>query len=920
MFVCIFQSSISQKIVINEIMQSNIDALLVEKDFPDSWCEIYNTTDSNISLSNYYLGISTNFSSAYKLSGSIAAKSYSLIYCDKENTGNHTNFRIESSENGSLYLFYKTGNIVDSISFSAMPSPNIAFGRTEDAGTTWQYEIEPTPGTTNSGIFTNLLLGNPIFSIPGQLMTNNAELTISIPDGNWPEDTRIYLTTDGSEPTRESLSDTLFHFTINSNLVVRAKLMSDYALSPRSTSNSYIFLERPVTYPVISILIDSKFLYDKEIGIYKNYSEEWRRPMNIECFDPEKGIIFNQISETAIGGHGSRWLAQKSMKCYANKRFGTKRFYGQLWDEKDNVDECKSILLRSGGNRSRDSRINDAIGQRIFGSYLTNLDYQAYKPALVYINGIYKGIYELRERANEDYVAANYNGLEDIITKTHYHYKTSKVSGKFKEFRDLYLQENSTFEDLSAYMDIDNFLKSLIAEVYAANTDYPHNNVFMWRPTSDNGKWRWILKDLDAMSMSSNIFSRMFDFNYYGTAKDGTPEYKDGKATTLDYNTLYRKMILLPEFRHLFITHYAVYLGDFLKPSVTLNIMNQMYKEIENEIVPTINVYNYNIADFNSWKAKLRSFIKNRQKNEYPKLASYFSLGTVIPMTVVNNGHNIQIDSIYLIKGDFDGAWFSDYPLSIQTGARNYGWRMTTFSSDTTLYEFSSPNISLTLNQYGKIDSVRFEPFQINISEFEQRLKDLQINTNNINNLSYIQEINIPEPSCAYVNISGIEELPNDKTDFKQAYIDFYDNNGNFFKKKIIITVQGSKSNNKIKKNLSISFCEDDWEGEITPDLVFGDWVKQNEFHLKAFYNDYFRGISAIGNKLYNQMVLTSNTYAWQRGLTESDISNPDLNIYNEARCFPDAFPCVIYFNGDYYGTYAWQLKKQRRNMNMTKD
>ena len=52
----------------------------------------------------------------------------------------------------------------------------------------------------------------------------------------------------------------------------------------------------------------------------------------------------------------------------------------------------------------------------------------------------------------------------------------------------------------------------------------------------------------------------------------------------------------------------------------------------------------------------------------------------------------------------------------------------------------------------------------------------------------------------------------------------------------------------------------------------------------------------------------------WERA--QENIKNPDPN----ARCFPDAFPCGVYMNGDFYGLYSWQLKKHRKNMNLKKN
>jgi hypothetical protein len=58
--------------------------------------------------------------------------------------------------------------------------------------------------------------------------------------------------------------------------------------------------------------------------------------------------------------------------------------------------------------------MRDAVIQRTMGQN-ADLDWQAWRPAIVYINGVYNGIAQhIRERSNEDNIYTNYNGLEDI--------------------------------------------------------------------------------------------------------------------------------------------------------------------------------------------------------------------------------------------------------------------------------------------------------------------------------------------------------------------------------------------------------------------------------------------------------------------------------------------------------------------------
>ena len=170
--------------------------------------------------------------------------------------------------------------------------------------------------------------------------------------------------------------------------------------------------------------------------------------------------------------------------------------------------------------------------------------------------------------------------------------------------------------------------------------------------------------------------------------------------------------------------------------------------------------------------------------------------------------------------------------------------------------------------------------------------------------------IEIEEPRFAWVNITGLTALPTVKSDVRKVWVEVHDGRGGFFRKRALLNVQGGWSLKFPKRNFACQFCDDEWKGETTPDIRIGDWVWQDEFHFKAFYTDFSRGVGEVGYKLFYQMVTDRPPY-WERG--GHDIPS------KRARCFPDGFPCAVYLEGKFHGIYAWQLKKSRKNMNMEK-
>lgn len=914
---------------INEIMQSNIDGLFVEHDFPDSWVEIYNPTDSCIALKGFSLGPSSDITEAYKFTtaDTIRAKSYLVIYCDENKTGLHTHFRLQSVDPGELYLFGTDSDVIASLSYPAMPAPHIAYGRTSDGAEEWGWELSPTPGTANGGGTSDVLLPNPVFSMPGQIMNASGSLTITMPAGSYPDDTKIYVTTDGSEPTMESESGTEFTYDIGQTMVIRAKLMSASALCRRSVTNSYIFHPRTVTMPIVSIVTNKDYMTGEKEGILSstitdgqaNYKYDWRRPMNAEYLDEESSTQwFNQVGEIGVSGNATRTFAQKSMKLFAKKRFGDKRFDGVFWKDKPKVDKVKSFIVRNGGNTSSTSRISDALSQRIFGTQLTNVDYQAFSPAIVYINGEYKGLFGLRERANEDYVEANYDIDQDsIYFATHLSFVNwsgsvaERKQSTFNEIRSLYEKSSTTYAQMAAKIDVDNFMKYMIAEMFSVNLDWPFNNVSVWRTKDYSRKWSWIFRDMDfsftyAGMYHYDTFKTLLGNESNGTISSTDTEY-DYMKKSLMASRIYRKMIGFKKFRSDFIDAYATYLGDFLKPSVTRPILAELSAEIQPEVEPTFAYYQTMQSDYiidNHYRALayMDTCLMRRPSVVYEDMAQFFnaygdSLGTVIPMTVQYHATSVTMNNVALTKGNFDGAFFSKRNLTLNSGAEGVGWQMQTFAFDSTEMAMKAlldsivdnREIAVLLGDYA-CDSVSFTTRVFDASEFEKKIEELGIVAEELTDLSGYNAITLAEPRYAYANVT-CDSMPQSKTDNVHAYIHLYDNNGNYLKKKVLLNLQGDS---KIKNNFSLTFCEDDWIGEETTDVTFGDWVPQDEFHLKGFYSDGFRGTAEIAYQVYSTITERSN-------------------------CYPKAFPVSLYFNGTFYGTMAWQLKKHRDNMGLEK-
>lgn len=709
------------QMVINELMQSNVDCLMDDlNQFPDSWVELYNPDATAATLSQYKIGVTDNPDEAWPLpSETVASRKHVLIYCDKEAKGRHTDFRLEHGKGGAVYLF-KDNAVVDCITdIPKQPSPNVSLGRKGDGNSEWGYLYYTSPGSGNAPILTQGVLGNPIFSHEGGVRTSgNISLTISVPEDS-PAGTEIRYTINGSEPT---ISSTLYKspIIISGNSIIRARLFCSGYTSPRSVTHSYITHPRAVTLPVVSICTDNKYLYDSKIGIYvdgaygsnkKNYEYDWRRPINIELFESEgTPSVINQLCETRVQGGASRGSMLKSLAVYANKRFGEKRFdYEFFPDQRPGMTDYKSIILRNAGNDFDYLYMRDAVIQRTMASNC-DLDWQAWRPAIVYINGVYKGILNIRERSNADNIFTNYEHLEDIDLIENWTDLKDGDWTNYNAFKTFYTEHDHTMAEYEQWMDCEEYINLMVMNLFYNNQDFPGNNFVMWRPRTEDGRWRFIAKDTD---FGLGLYGSSASYNSIAWIYNPSYDSDRSWANQYDHTRLFRRLMDDADFSREFIDHAAVYMGDFMNTSGTRKYWDPMYEMIKDEYPHHRKLINQWWPNYNSELSTARSWLASRTEQFYKHLADYYKLGTPLRMVFNQASSDSDLEEVQFVfngvrltSGKFDGKFFAGRHIDIQSvpvGSRQVeSWKLKiTNGTSTNVIQIDGQSLSYTMPQSG---------------------------------------------------------------------------------------------------------------------------------------------------------------------------------------------------------------------------
>ncbi|MCP4353175.1 MAG: hypothetical protein GY795_47600, partial [Desulfobacterales bacterium] len=488
----------------------------------------------------------------------------------------------------------------------------------------------------------------------------------------------IRYTLDGSKPSSSSnlYTDPIV---INSTTVVRARVF-DKGCFPGQTITHTYFINETFTLPVISIAADPPDLWGDDKGIYTeganydpfegiaNYLEEWERPISLELYETDGKTGFNINAGMKVHGGSGRDYLQKSVSVHARERFGTDEIAYKLFPD-ETIDRFKSFILRNDGccddfrTLFRDAILHLVLKDRM------DIDLQAYRPSIVFLNGEYWGILNIREKLNEDYSASHHGTDPDNVDILKEH--GSIVEGDAENYKNLlnYIETNdmtliSSYEYLKTQIDIDEYINYQIAEIYGANTDWPDNNFKYWRSKTPDGRWRWFLYDTDFAFVN-------YEYNAIINAYDG--------------QILFRKLLENSDFKNEFIQKYASHMNTTFKPERVISVIDNLRDNIEAEIPGHVEKWggqygSHSISSVSDWENNTeikKTFANQRPFYTRQNIAEHFGLSGTAKLTInisEPGTGRILVNNVAMPDNGLTGIWFKDIPLRIEA-VPNAGYR-----------------------------------------------------------------------------------------------------------------------------------------------------------------------------------------------------------------------------------------------------
>ncbi len=147
-----FDTTINSDLVINEVLAANDEIIADEMKEYDDYIELYNKSNTSISLAGYYLTDDISDLNKFALpTKTIIGNGYFLIWADKdeEQGVNHANFKL-NADGEELYLVNPSGEIVGALSFTNQED-DISYGRFPNGMGDFE-NMTPTPLATNSEV------------------------------------------------------------------------------------------------------------------------------------------------------------------------------------------------------------------------------------------------------------------------------------------------------------------------------------------------------------------------------------------------------------------------------------------------------------------------------------------------------------------------------------------------------------------------------------------------------------------------------------------------------------------------------------------------------------------------------------------------------------------------------------------------
>ena len=507
--------AIHAQVVLNEVCTSNLNGISVTDpynggDDTEDWVELFNTTGAAVDISGWHLSDDPAEPTKWPFpaGASIPANGYLTVLASGWNGlyGGYycTNFKLNQTSEDFIVLADGGGNILDQYQLLQRTKVDQSRSRTPDGTGPWSLTTT-TANATNGAAIPEYVQRPQLTPVAG-FYTGAQNITIT-----GPADATIRYTTDGTEPTTTSAA---YSGPINvaATTVIKAACFSTIPGVPQSfTETNTYFIDVDHGVCVVSASGD-------EIPVLLNGNGGIRPLGCLEYFGADGVLRDEAIGEFNEHGQDSWAYDQRGFDYIVRDQTGyNDAIHYPVFGVTGRQKYQRLIIKALAGDNcpfgpGQPAHIRDPYVQSL--SQLGNLrvDERSYEPAVLYVNGQYWGVYDMREKVDDgDFFKEYYDQDENNV------YMIKTWGGTWNEFGGppaqadwnallAYINANDMGDAAAfAYVDERFNWKSLVdyfcLNSYTVCADWLNWNTGWWKgldPAGEHKKWGYILWDMDA--------------------------------------------------------------------------------------------------------------------------------------------------------------------------------------------------------------------------------------------------------------------------------------------------------------------------------------------------------------------------------------------------------------------------------------
>ena len=740
------------QIVINEFSAANYAQFLDNFGSTEDWVELYNQGSTSVDISGYYLSDDPKKPIKWQFpkGTSIVSKGFIRVWCsgrpisDTLNKHYHASFRFTQTKktNETVVFSSPTQKVVDQIKVTETANAQ-SWARIPDGGVTWKINTTPSPNASNAGAITfKGFAERPKVNIPAGFYKTSQNITLTASDTSL----TIRYTLDGKEPTLKSPIYTKA-IKIDTVKILKARSFSkDATLLPSFVQFNTYFINKTHTLIVLSISGDS-------LEILANGNNQIKPPGSFEYFLQDKSQGSKGYGEFNPHGQDSWKNAHRSIDFQMRDEFGYNSAINEKIFDLSNRSEFQKVILRAAGDDNYPANLDaqnkgsahmrDAYLQNLAKRGGLDLDVRTAQKAIVYINGKYWGVYDIRERPDDnDYTSHYYNqdkyNLQYIQTwgNTWAEYGGNTALTDWTKFQTFILKNDmavdSNYQKVKEQLDVKSLIDYVYVNTFSVCSDWLNYNTGWWRGMDAKGthrKWGYTLWDNDA------IFA--FYINYTGikdtSATASICQHELLTNSTVDKNghiRILNKLRKNKEFDQYYITRQMDLNNTVFSKQNMLTYFDSVYNVIKPEMPQQVARWGGTMTGWEANVKRLRNFIIRRSDAVQNNIKPCYKLTGPYPLTLtaepLQQVKEIQFNSMTITKFPWTGSYYGGIDNKVNVIQTNG----TKYSFD----KWLAPNSKFSTDSTKQVASFKLNKADTIVARFKI-LSDVDDNTLTNNNL-----------------------------------------------------------------------------------------------------------------------------------------------------------------------------------------